>query len=293
MPVRQKVDCTFEDVWIEPMTAQIMSAVIQDRERNLFLEGLQGVGKSTIARALSMNLDWEFRKIQGSQIKKFTTMYGRTLQVRQRDGNVIWQWFDSPLVRNVREAKKRPDREFLFMVDEYTRIDEDARDAFLEVIEGKDRALTLPNTEVITLPNNIHWMAAGNVGDSFTVKDQDAANTDRWIVVEIGHMPLDVEIRHCAKKFPRCPRAELEKGLGVIDKLRKIVFTKMRLTNTVSTRQSENMAFLLGDGIPLEHALRTAVANQFRGKAKDEASERGRVNKKITEALQGIDIAAA
>jgi len=133
-------------------------------------------------------------------------------------------------------------------------------------------------------------MAAGNVGDSFTVKDQDAANTDRWVVIEINHMPLEVEVAHCMRLYPTCDKAELEKALGVVDQLRQIVREKMRLSNTVSTRQSENVAMFLSEGVATEEALLTAVANQFRGRRADATSERGRVMQKIKHALSGTDI---
>lgn len=291
IPQTQRIDCSFEDVWIDPKQAELISTVLQSRKKNLFFEGLQGVGKSTIAGALASRLDWEFRKIHGSQIKKVRTMYGSTQQVLQPDGTAIWKWFDSPLVKMVREAKKQPHRQFLSMVDEYTRIDEDARDVFLEAIEGDHRALTLPTTEVLYIPDNIHWMAAGNVGDSFTVKDQDAANTDRWVVIEINHMPPERELAHCLRKYPQCPRQPMEKAMGTIDKLRKIIGSKMRLSNTISTRQTENVALLLAGGIDLEEALLTSVANQFRGKRSNENSERGRLCRTIRDALAGRDIA--
>lgn len=289
-PINLQIDLTFDDVWIDPLKAQIMAAVLQDKRTNLFLQGPQGVGKSTISRRVAEKLGWRFIKVEGSQIKKFTTMYGRYTPKPSHSGQFGLEWADSTLVAAVRTAIAHPDFEYCIMVDEYTRIDEDARDAFLGIIEGKERCLHLPKPEDILIPPNIHWMAAGNVGDEFTVKSQDAANIDRYVVVEITHMPLAEEMKHCSRLYQSCPRDSLEKGLTIIHKLRNIITTKMRLPSTISTRQAENMTMLLARGLGLEDSLMTTVANQFRGRASDPSSDRARVGAKIASAIKGNDI---
>ncbi len=289
-PINMQIDLSFDDVWIDPVKAQLMSVVLQDKRTNLFLQGPQGVGKSTVTRRVAEKLGWRFIKVEGSQIKKFTTMYGRYTPKPSANGQFGLEWSDSTLVAAVRTATRNPDFEYCVMIDEYTRIDEDARDAFLGIIEGKERVLQTPRPENIPIPPNIHWMAAGNVGDEFTVKSQDAANTDRYVVIEITHMPLAEELKHCARMYSTCPRDILEKGLTIVHKLRNIISTKMRLPSTISTRQAENMTMFLARGIDLEVALLTAVANQFRGRMNDASSDRSRVAAKIAKAVKGHDI---
>ncbi len=289
-PITLQIDLTFADVWVDPIKAKVMAAVLQDRRTNLFLQGPQGVGKSTIARSVMNKLGWRFVKIEGSQIKKHAFMYGRYAPKPTAQGTFGVEWEDSALLAAVREAQRHPEIDYGVMVDEYTRIDEDARDAFLGVIEGEERAIVTTRPETIPIPPNIHWMAAGNVGGEFTVKQQDAANMDRFVVVEITHMPLAEEVKHCLRKYPTCPKGKLEQGLGIIDKLRRCIQNNLRLANTVSTRQAENMTMLLAAGLDLDIALNTSVANQFSGRISNNSSERGRVADKIALAIKGTDI---
>jgi MoxR-like ATPase len=294
-PIRRTVDTDFGHVWVPEHLREQLVVVMQNRKKHVFLEGMQGVGKTTIAREAARKLGRQFRVVKGSQIKKSTIMYGRPQQQRTPEGGTIWAWTDSQLITFVREALANPHLEFEIFIDEYTRIDEDARDGFLEVLEGdeKERAFTTPRPEVVRVPPNIHWMAAGNVGDTFTVKDQDAANTDRWVVLEIPRMPKQVELLHLQRLYARCPRADLERALEIVHMLIKIIGERMRLSNTISVRQTENMAFLLSEGINIREAMVTAIANQFRGRSADSTSERGRLIAKIDDALKGVNIAAA
>ncbi|MBY0359644.1 MAG: AAA family ATPase [Candidatus Obscuribacterales bacterium] len=287
-PVSQQIDCSFDNVWIDPEQAQLMSVVLQNRFKNLFLEGPQGCGKTTISRSLAKRLNWEFRLVQGAQIKSYRQMYGRTQQTIV-DGQVQFVFEDSPLVKIIREAIKNPDKIFLTMIDEYTRIDEDARDVLLGVIEGEDRQLQTPKPEIIHIPSNIRWMAAGNVGSGFTVKDQDDANASRWVVFEVDYMPYDAQLKDCLRKYPDCPREGLEKALKVIFSLRKIS-PEMHLSKCICSRMIESVTMFLAAGIEIKTAMITAVANQFSGRMNNDKSQRARVANKIREALEGKNI---
>lgn len=287
-PLRKRIDADFGHVWVEEKNLEVMIAVLQDPTKNLFLEGMQGVGKTTIAEAAARQLGMEFRVVDGSQIKKAATMYGRPQQRATEDGHLVWGFADSALIICVREALAHPEKNFLLFIDEYTRIDLDARDGFLKALEGKERAFTTPRPETVPVPSNLYWIAAGNVGDSFTVQDQDAANMDRWVVVEVNRMPYEVEIKHLLRKYPTCPREELEKALTVVHQLIELVSTN-QYSNTISVRQTEAMAMLLAaGGISTQTAIVTAIANQFPGRSSVKTSQRGRLIAKIGEALNNV-----
>ena len=280
VPEQQLIDVKFQDVWIEPENALAMSTVLQDPNKNLFLEGPQGCGKTTISQTIAERLGWEFRKISGNQIKRYTTLYGRTVTATV-NGATTARWVDSTLIENTKEATRRPEVEFLFFVDELTRMDEDARDILLDGIEGRDRVLCSPKPETIPIPRNIHWMFAGNVGSAFTVRQGDAALSDRLVTLEIGYMPLEAEIAHCLRKYPNCPKDDLTSALKIVHKLRPIIFGELRLSNMISTRQTENFAMLKANGLDTATAMKIAIANQFKGPLADQNSERSRLMKAI------------
>ena len=284
-PVSRKVEYQFAGVYIDPVKAQLIATILQDPRRNLMLEGDQGVGKSTIAAAIARTLGWEFRKISGGLIKKFVFMLGRYIPTS--DSNTLnFRWADSKLVASLREAQSNPRRKFLVMIDEFTRIDEDARDALLDIIEGSVRVLRLPTGEEITVGNNVVFMAAGNVGEGFTLRREDAAAKDRWAIIKILVMPQEEELAHCLRLYPTCSRTELDRAITIINQVRSARRDpKMRLSKTVSTRGAETIAMFLTNGFPLEVALDTAVVNQYAGTADDPNSEAGRVHKLIQDAL--------
>lgn len=288
-PLTLQISYEFKGAYIDPDKARVMAIVLQHRQKNLFLEGDQGVGKTTISHAVAGTLGWVFRKVNCGLIKKFQFMLVRFIPHVQ-GGQMTYKPVDSALIEVIREAIKNQHKEYLCMLDEYTRMDEDARDALLEVIEGKIRELRLPTGEVLSIPNNIHFMAAGNVGEGFTLKREDAAAKDRWVIVKITHMPQDKELKHCVDMFPTCPKAEMDRALTIINRLRTVRHEPtMRLSKAVSTRASENVAMMLANGVAIELALETGVVNQFNGNLKDSTSEAGRVAKLISEELKKMD----
>jgi MoxR-like ATPase len=222
-PVSRQTSFVFDDVYVPQELAKLMTVVLQNNSKNLFLEGEQGIGKSTIARAVAKTLNWEFRKVSGGLIKKFNYMLGRLLPSTNAEGQMVMKWIDSKLVAILKEAALPANRNktFLLMLDEFTRIDEDARDALLDIIEGQDRVLDLPNGEQVPVPPNLHFMAAGNAGQGFTVRQEDAAAKDRWVIVKLSHMPQAIEQAHCLKRFPNCPSKPLDHAITVINTVRR------------------------------------------------------------------------
>jgi MoxR-like ATPase len=285
-PVSRKLEYQFAGVWIEPVKAQLIATVLQDPRRNLMLEGDQGVGKSTIAHAIARTLGWEYRKISGGLIKKFVFMLGRYTPTS--DGTSLnFRWADSKLVEVLREANANPRKTFLVMIDEFTRIDEDARDALLDVIEGNSRVLRLQSGEEVPVSRNVVFMGAGNVGEGFTIRREDAAAKDRWVIVKINVMPQDEEIAHCMRLYPQCPKDQLTRAITVVNKVRAArKDPKMRLSKTVSTRGAETITMFLSAGFSVAQALETAVVNQYAGTGDDGTAEAGRVARLIKDELE-------
>ncbi|MBS1996923.1 MAG: AAA family ATPase, partial [Cyanobacteria bacterium SZAS LIN-2] len=285
-PVSRKIEYKFEGIWLDPVKAQLIAQVLQDPRRNLMLEGDQGVGKSTIARAIAKTLGWEYAKVSGGLIKKFIFMLGRYVP-KAEEGGLSFQWADSKLVETLRLANANPRKIYLLMIDEFTRIDEDARDALLDIIEGSQRSLRLPTGEDIPVGSNVVFMGAGNVGDGFTIRREDAAAKDRWVIVKIKVMPQNEELAHVMRLYPNCPRAEMDAALTIVNTVRAArKDPKMRLSKIVSTRGAETIAMFLAGGFPLDLALETAVVNQYAGTAEDQTSEAGRVYTLISEELK-------
>ena len=290
-PVSRQTSFVFDDVYVPQELAKLMTVVLQNTSKNLFLEGEQGIGKSTIARAVAKTLNWEFRKVSGGLIKKFNYMLGRLLPSTNGEGQMVMKWIDSKLVAILKEAALPVNRHktFLLMLDEFTRIDEDARDALLDIIEGQDRMLDLPNGEQVPVPPNVHFMAAGNAGQGFTVRQEDAAAKDRWVIVKLSHMPQAIEHSHCLKRFPNCPSKPLDQAITVINTVRRArLDPKRMLTKSPSTRVAENVAMFLASGVELPVALANSLVNQYGGRTDDLNTEAGKVAKIVEEELKRL-----
>jgi MoxR-like ATPase len=290
-PLTRETSYEFKDVYVPAEIAKTMTVILQNRAKNLFMEGDQGVGKSTIARAVAKSLGWEFRKVSCGLIKKFTHMLGRLIPTVGEDKIMKMIWVDSRVVAILREAARPENRNktFLLMLDEFTRMEEDARDGLLDIIEGQERELHLPNGDMVKVPENVHFMAAGNAGQGFTVRAEDAAAKDRWVIVKLTHMPQVEEHKHCLRLFPQCNSKQLERALTVVNAVRKARHDPKRmLSKSPSTRVTENIAMLLQSGVELPSALQTAVVNQYLGKAEDLNSEAGKVARILEEELKRI-----
>ncbi len=290
-PVSRQTSFVFDDVYVPQELAQLMTVVLQNVSKNLFLEGEQGIGKSTISRAVAKTLGWEFRKVSGGLIKKFNYMLGRLLPSTGPEGQMLMKWIDSKLVAILKEAALPANRHktFLLMIDEFTRIDEDARDALLDIIEGQDRVLDLPNGETVPVPPNVHFMAAGNAGQGFTVRQEDAAAKDRWVIVKLTHMPHAIEVAHCLKRFPNAPSKVLDQAITVVNTVRRArLDPKRMLTKSPSTRVAENVAMFLASGVELPVALANALVNQYGGRTDDLNTEAGKVAKIVEEELKRL-----
>ena len=100
-------------------------------------------------------------------------------------------------------------------------------------------------------------------------------------------MPQPEELSHCLGKFPNCNKADLDRALTIINRLRSLRHDlKLRLSKTISTRAAQNVAMFLSSGLDLETALTIAVTNQYEGSSTDTNSEAGRVARIISDELK-------
>jgi MoxR-like ATPase len=274
-------------VWVDPQQFKAMLLVLRDRRSNLMMQGPQGTGKSTLNRAFGKVLNWQYRKVSGGMIKKHAQMIGR-VNAGTVGERLKFVWEDSQLTAALREAQLNPYLDFLIHVDEFPRIDEDARDAFLDILEGEERLMYLPNGDVIKVGDNVHFSASGNVGAGFTQRVQDRASRDRWIIFNIDFMPQVAELAHCMRLYPQCPKDELDRALAIVKALRE-ESAQGKIPMAPSTRRSEGIAQFLSAGFTIAYAFETVIVNQYDGPLdKTEASDNkdGTSVKKITDATK-------
>jgi MoxR-like ATPase len=285
-------------VWVEQLQLELMLVALLDPERNVMMVGPQGSGKTTVSLALATVLGARYFKVPGEQIKKADRMLGE-VNAGTEGKRLKFIWADSPLTTALREAERNPHLRFLVHIDEWTRIDEDARDATLGILTGVERKLFLHNGDVVNVSKNVHFVASGNVGSEFTIKRRDAANNDRWEIFVVDYMPHEEELKHVISKYPGCPKDQMDIALKVINSMRTAVRKKeLNLPYKPSVRRSEAIAMYLASplfergGVDLPCIMQNAVTNQYDGTADDTSSDFNRVSEFIKMKLKELTTSA-
>jgi hypothetical protein len=170
----------------------------------------------------------------------------------------------------------------------------------LDVLEGRNRKLRLPNGEVITVGQNVHFVGSGNIGASFTLEEQDAASRDRWLILDVWFMPHEVELAHCLKMYPNCPTEQLDIFLKVANAIRDEIVKgdQSKLTDVdiaPSVRRSERAAMLLSvpneegeEPLPLLWIMEKSICNQYKGGIKAKHTQKGLIYEFITTQLEAL-----
>ena len=274
-----------DDIWLDPVNAGLIQAGLDTPGLNVMLIGEHGCGKTTIAEAIAQAKQWQFRLIAGNTLKRYTQIFGQNVPT-VIDGEQRFHYETSQFVDIMDEAAQQGPTTYMAFIDEINRVDEKGQDVLLGVVAGRRKVLHLPNGRIVTVPENLKFMAACNEGSGFSVTPSDAASKDRWLIVKIGYMPEAREISHCLRWQPDCPVDPLIKAVQVINHIRKNKNDiKLRLSKNVSTRCAELVAMLCALGTDLKTALFTAVAGQYTGFINDARSESGRVAAAIARQL--------
>ncbi|HEY9789177.1 MAG TPA: AAA family ATPase [Candidatus Obscuribacterales bacterium] len=293
-PIKRVLDFELPGVYVVKKALRAKLLVLEERRCNLMLVGPQGTGKSRISRALAKLMTAKYFKVSGGLIKKHDRMLG-TVNAGTKGDKLRFVFEYSPLTEALAYAQAHPNERVVVHVDEWTRIDEDARDAALDVLEGEVRILHLPNGEKIEVGPNVFFIASGNVGSQFVLRRKDAANNDRWEIFHIDYMPHDVELAHCLALKPKCPSDKMDIALKVINHLRRC-YKKGNppIPYAPSTRRSEAIAMYLASDdfangeLDFEYILELAIVNQYDGPLHTESSDMAQVAKAIKWALGKI-----
>ncbi len=136
----------WENVYVPPALREVVEAILDDDEACLMAEGPFGCGKTTIMRAIAAAKGYEFEDISGGLIKDMNSMVGRLMPVVSQTNTLTVEYVPSPLVTAILKAKLPENRhkKFMVFIDEFSRIKEEPRDAFLRFMNGSYRFLDLP-----------------------------------------------------------------------------------------------------------------------------------------------------
>jgi MoxR-like ATPase len=296
-PLERVFELKLSGVWCDEKTLMAAFLLLRDPNANVMFEGPAGSGKTTIVKALAAAAGMVYKKVSCGMIKKHSQLFGR-VNAGTRKNRLQFIWEDSEAMDAIRWAEEHPDVEVLIHADEWTRMDEDARDGWLDVLEGSVRIIHLPNGDKIHVGKNVHFVASGNIGAGFTLRQQDNASRDRWVIFDIWYMPHEAELAHCLNKYQACPRDRMDICLQVINTVRdQVVEGTLEVTSAPSVRRSERLASLLAandnEGKPqfeIPWLLEKVVCNLYMGSIKKKTSDKAKVHDAIVAKLQDLKV---
>lgn len=157
----------------------------------LKLEGDPGTGKTSLIEQWHARLNWPLYKVSCSRSTEASRLIGRLVPTVSGD----LKWIDGPVVRAAKEGTS-------VLLDEYNTMDPDQATGLNMLLEGY--SITIEETgEVVTPLPGFRVFATENPLDSklaITGRNvQDAANDDRWMVVQIDYMSEEMEFSSLSK----------------------------------------------------------------------------------------------
>lgn len=153
----------------------------------LKLRGDPAAGKSSLVEQFHARLRWPLYMVSCSQHTEPHHLYGQFLP--QADGTLRWQ--DGPVIMAARKGAS-------VLLDEFNTLDPNCSTSLNLLLEGY--SITIPETgEVITPAPTFRVFATENgVNSRLQVAGrnvQDVANSDRWMVIEVGYIDPQSEAK--------------------------------------------------------------------------------------------------
>ncbi len=292
IPLTEELDSGFPDVWLPDEDAKKITIGLETPGINICLQGPHGCGKTHIGHGIAKKYRWPLVQIDCAQIPTSKTLFGHFVPCDHLPGKAQASWEYSALAKLLKAAAKKPKEKFFGLLDELGRMDGTAHSATLPITyPGPNAIVRIPQTgDEIRLHGNIQWISTQNVGPGFNPQG-DAASADRYMHINVGYMPDEIEVQHCLVKFPGAPRTEIERAVKIINVLRQRFLSpesfadKNSISKPVSTRSTEQLTALVRGGISLESAFETAVAHMYKGTVKYNGSEAWRIQEIVKKEL--------
>lgn len=242
-------------VWQQPCTAIALSQIA--RQRNVFLFGPPGTGKTTWANQLAATLGRPFVLISCDDQTDAPTLIGMT--VPSRDGGTQWQ--DGILTRAIRTPGA------IICIDEPSVARAGALMALQNILAH--RVLYIAETgETVRVARGVIFICADNTNGTGNGASHGYAGTGRLngafldrfgVFLEFGYLTAAKEAVTIMHKT-KCPRALADLLVGAATTTRQAA-NAGTITNGISLRRLFAWAELLCDGVAPRAAFDAAVIN--------------------------------
>jgi nitric oxide reductase NorQ protein len=229
------------------------------RAKNIMMTGPSGCGKTFAAKALVRALDRpDFYFNLGSTQDPRATLIGNT-QFNKEAGTFF---SESAFVK----AIKTPNS--VILLDELSRAHPDAWNILMTVLDQGQRYLRLDEAEgspIVNVAEGVTFIATANIGSEYTsTRVMDRAILDRFTIIEMEVLSKDEEFGLLTKMFPEVNSNTLQSIAEIASHTRtQSKLDDGKLTNSISTRASVEMASLIWDGFSLLEAAEISIIPYF------------------------------
>ena len=225
------------------------------RGKNIMMTGPAGTGKTIAAKTLVTALQRpDFYFNLGATQDPRATLIGNT-HFNKEEGT----YFSESLFVKAIQTENA-----VILLDELSRAHPEAWNILMTVLDLNQRYLRLDEKDgapTVKVAKGVSFIATANIGNEYTsTRKLDRALEDRFVTIEMDQLDAQSEFELLKMKHPAVSNKLLISVAEIAEATRKDAkSTTAKLTNTLSTRASVEVASLLEDGFTLAEAAEVSI----------------------------------
>ena len=229
------------------------------RGKNIMMTGPSGCGKTMAAKAAIKAMDRpEFYFNLGATQDPRSTLIGNT-HFKKETGTT----FNEALFV---KAIQTPDA--VILLDELSRAHPDAHNILMTVLDEGQRYLRLDEAEdspTIKVASGVTFIASANIGTEYiSTRVLDRALMDRFVIIEMDVLKEEEEVSLLEYLFPSLDKKAIASIANIVGGTRlEMMGDNPRITTSISTRISVEMASIMYDGFDIQEAAEVCIYPQY------------------------------
>jgi nitric oxide reductase NorQ protein len=225
------------------------------RAKNIMMTGPAGSGKTMAAKALveALNRPFHYFNLGATQDPR-ASLIGNT-HFNKAEGTYF---NESAFVKAIKTPYS------VILLDELSRSHPEAWNILMTVLDQTQRYLRLDeavDSPIVKVAEGVTFIATANIGNEFTsTRVLDRALVDRFVTIEVDVLNAEQELELLTMLYPDTNVEDLKAIAEIAHHTREQIKSDVgKITTSVSTRTSVEMAGLIYDGFNLIEASEVAI----------------------------------